>query len=133
MKKHKNIITNFYNAYLEQERAKEEQIQESDSHRSEKASDTRRTNESMASAVETKEKDITDKELAKQLNQLAKNKKIDFPWTDNAWKCSKEEKKLATSSAKVFQQLLDQGTLNQMLDECRHRSGQLSKEDAEAW
>jgi hypothetical protein len=45
--------------------------------------------------------------LSKQLKQLAKNKKIDFPWTDNEWKCSRAEKKLATASAKVFQQLLD--------------------------
>jgi hypothetical protein len=44
--------------------------------------------------------------LEKQLKQLAKNKKIDLPWTDNVWKCSRAEKRLATSSAKVFVQLL---------------------------
>ena len=64
----------------------------------------------------------TDKELARQLKQLAKNKKIDFPWTDNAWKCSRAEKKLATSSAKVFQQLLDAQTLTQMISKCKSKS-----------
>ena len=71
--------------------------------------DVRRNNEALASSVEQVEQDeVTDKELSKQLKQLAKNKKIDFPWTDNEWKCSRTEKRLAISSAKVFQQLLEQ-------------------------
>ena len=85
-------------AAIEQARIKEQVLEES----------VRRNNEALASSVEQVEQDeTTNKELAKQLKQLAKNKKIDFPWTDNAWKCSRAEKKLATSSAKVFQQLLD--------------------------
>jgi len=78
---------------------------------------TRRNNESLGSAVEKVEQDeVTDKELSKQLKQLAKNKKIDFAWTENEWKCSKAEKKLAISSAKVFQQLLDQWKLQEMIN-----------------
>jgi hypothetical protein len=89
----------------------------------------RRNNEALASStvVETREeKDQSDKEvsklLEKQLKQLAKNKKIDMPWTDNAWKCSRAEKRLATSSAKVFQQLLDAGTLTQMVNKCKSKN-----------
>lgn len=94
----------------------------------------RRNNDALASSVEQVEQDeATDKELAKQLNQLAKNKKIDFPWTDNAWKCSRAEKKLATSSAKVFQQLLDAWKLNDMINKCKSRNEELTSQDAEAW
>ena len=94
----------------------------------------RRNNESLASSVEQVDKEeTTDKELAKQLKQLAKNKKIDFPWTDNAWRCSRAEKKLATSSAKVFQQLLDVQTLTQMINKCKSKSWELNEEEAEAW
>ena len=130
LEKDKKKIVDFYNAYLEVKKQKEKQIQDSDSHRS-KEGNTRRNNESLASSVE-KENEATDKELKKQLNQLAKNKKIDFPWTDNEWKCSRKEKGLACASARVFQQLLEKGTLNKMLEECRHRNTPLSKEDAEA-
>ena len=77
--------------------------------------DPRRNNEALASSTKVaeskEEKEQTSEEVSKQLEtqlkQLAKNKKIDFPWTDNAWKCSRPEKRLAISSAKVFQQLLE--------------------------
>ena len=94
--------------------------------------DPRRNNEALASWVEKVDL-ATDKELVRQLKQLAKNKKIDFPWTDNAWKCSRAEKKLATSSAKVFQQLLDAQTLTQMISKCKSKSWELNVQEAEAW
>lgn len=101
----------------------------------------RRNNDVLASStkpVETKEeKEQTNeeisKQLEKQLKQLAKNKKIDFPRTDNAWKCSRAEKKLATSSAKVFQQLLDAQTLTQMINKCKSKNGEITDQEAEAW
>ena len=92
-----------------------------------------RNNESLGTAIETKEKDLDDKELAKQLKQLAKNKKINFEWTDDAWKCSRAEKKLATWSAKVFQQLLDNGKLQDMINLCKSHVWELTKEEAERW
>lgn len=111
-------------AAIEQARIREQVLEES----------VRRNNEALASSVEQVEQDeTTDKELAKQLKQLAKNKKIDFPWTDNAWKCSRAEKKLATSSAKVFQQLLDTWKLNDMIKKCKARKEDLTNQDAEAW
>ena len=62
----------------------------------------RRNNEALASStiIETpEEKEKTNEEITKQLEtqlkQLAKNKKIDFPCTDNTWKCSRAEKRLA--------------------------------------
>lgn len=95
---------------------------------------TRKNNESLASDVDSVEQaNITDKELTKQLKQLAKNKKIDFPWTDNAWKCSRPEKKLATSSAKVFQQLLDHWKLQDMISRCKFHKWELTKDLAEQW
>ena len=94
--------------------------------------DPRRNNEALASWVE-KADQATDKELAKQLKQLAKNKKIDFPWTDNEWKCSRAEKKLATSSAKVFQQLLEKWKLQDMINRCKSQQWDLTKEVAEQW
>ena len=102
---------------------------------------TRRNNETLGTdtIVETKkEKEQTNedvsKELEKQLKQLAKNKKIDFPWTDNAWKCSRAEKRLATASARVFQQLLDNWKLKDMIEKCKSKkNGDLSKEIAEQW
>ena len=63
--------------------------------------------------IEKKEQEDEEKlwkELEKQLVNLAKNKKIDFDWTNNEWKCSGDEKKLATSSAKVFSQVLARST-----------------------
>ena len=104
-------------------------------------SNIRRNNDVLASStkpVETKEeKEQTNeeisKQLEKQLKQLAKNKKIDFPWTDNAWKCSRAEKKLATSSAKVFQQLLDAQTLTQMINKCKSKNGEITDQETEAW
>jgi len=63
--------------------------------------------------IEKKEQEDEEKlwkELEKQLVNLAKNKKIDFGWTNNEWKCSGDEKKLATSSAKVFSQVLARST-----------------------
>ena len=95
---------------------------------------TRRNNESLGSAVEKVEQDeVTDKELSKQLKQLAKNKKIDFAWTENEWKCPKAEKKLAISSAKVFQQLLDQRKLQEMINLCKSQNGELTKDVATEW
>ena len=102
-------------------------------------SNLRRNNESLASSVipemqeELKTEEQVSKQLEKQLEQLAKNKKIDFPWTDNAWKCSKTEKSLATSSAKVFQQLLDVWILDSMIKKCKDKKGDLTDLDAENW
>lgn len=101
----------------------------------------RRNNESLASnisTIETKEeKEQTDEEVAKQLEkqlkQLAKNKKIDLPWTDNAWKCSRAEKRLATSSAKVFVQLLGVWKVEDMINKCKSTNWDLTEQDAEAW
>ena len=93
----------------------------------------RRNNESIASSVEKRDEEFTDKELSKQLKQLAKNKKIDFPWTDNEWKCSRAEKKLATASAKVFQQLLDTWKLQTMINKCKAQNWEVSLQDAEKW
>ena len=83
------------------------------------------------------------KELEKQLMNLAKNKKIDFDWTNNEWKCSGDEKKLATSSAKVFSETLSKATVNwipsfkAIFDMCREkmREGkrELTKEEAQIW
>ena len=79
------------------------------------------------------------KELRTQLENLAKNKKIDFPWTNNEWKCSKEEKRLAISSAKVFIELLASSQNNwgnkveEILDMCRNYSGELDKNTARKW
>lgn len=96
--------------------------------------DVRRNNEALASSVEQVEQDeVTDKELSKQLKQLAKNKKIDFPWTDNEWKCSRTEKRLAISSAKVFQQLLEQWKLQQMINLLKSQNWELTKDVVMQW
>lgn len=131
LEKDRKVITEFYNAYLEQKDLKKKQIQESDKHRSKSPSETRRNNESLASSTEKQEEAKTDKELEKQMKQLAKMG-INLPWTDDGWKCSRKEKSLGCASVKVFQQLLEKGTLNQMLEECKFRNTPLSKEDAEA-
>ena len=96
-------------------------------------SEVRRNNESLASSVEKREEEITDKELLKQLKQLAKNKKINFSWNDDAWKCSRAEKKLATSSAKVFEQVLEQWKLRDLINKCKSQSWDLTDEIAENW
>ena len=79
------------------------------------------------------------KELEKQLLNLAKNKKIDFPWTNNEWKCSGEEKKLAQSSAKVFIELLAStkndgwNKVEDMIELCRNWNWDLDKGAARVW
>jgi len=95
-------------------------------------SNIRRNNEAFASWVEKVDL-ATDKELDKQLKQLAKNKKIDFSWTDNAWKCSRSEKRLATSSAKVFQQLLEHRNLKTIIEKCKSQKWELTETEAESW
>lgn len=114
---------------LEQSRIKEDVLKDA----------VRRNNDALASSlVETKEeKEQTDEEvsklLEKQLKQLAKNKKIDLPWTDNEWKCSRAEKRLATSSAKVFQELLggNPWKLAQMIEKCKSKNWELTDQEAE--
>ena len=97
-----------------------------------KAENSRMNTGSLAS--ETVEQKVEDKELDKLFKQLAKNKKIDFPWTNNEWKCSKAEKKLAISSAKVFLQLLDAWTMQSMVDKCKtYEWKELSASDAKNW
>ena len=103
-------------------------------------SSIRMNNEALGSAVvETKEeKEQTDEEVAKQLEkqlkQLAKNKKIDFPWTDNAWKCTRAEKRLAISTAKVVLELLGWNPkLTYMIDKCKSKNWELTKQEAETW
>ena len=80
-------------------------------HRSEiLATQLNQNNEALWSS-ETTETISEDKNLSKELKhllkQLAKNKSVDFAWTDNEWKCSRAEKRLAVSSAKVFMQLIE--------------------------
>ena len=101
--------------------------------------EVRRNNEALwSSVVETQdelkqtEEEVT-KQLEKQLKQLAKNKKIDFPWTDNAWKCSRAEKRLATSSVKVFQQVLEKWKLQTIIEKCKSQKWELTEDEAEAW
>ena len=50
---------------------------------------------------------VLENQLQKELKQLAKNKKINFDRTNDIWKCSRAEKRLAISSAKVFMQLIE--------------------------
>ncbi len=71
------------------------------------------SNDKIWTKIESKEKDNQDldKELEKQLVNLAKNKNIDFAWTNNEWKCSREEKNLAISSVKVFVESLTKETV----------------------
>ena len=90
------------------------------------------------SSVESKEgKEQSDEEVSKQLekelNQLAKNKKINFPWTDNARKCSVAEKRLGVSSAKVFMQILDTGKITDMINRCKSHTWELTSQDAAKW
>lgn len=85
-----------------------------------------------------------NKELEKQLVNLAKNKKIDFDWTDNKWNCDGKEKELAISSAKVFAQVLGVSTQEQdnppykeIFKMCKERkesdAGELTKQEAKEW
>ena len=116
----------------EQKRA-QEVIDNARKHEQILQSEIHRNNESLASSVEKREDEITDKELLKQLKQLAKNKKINFSWNDETWKCSRAEKKLATSSAKVFEQALEQGKLRDLINKCKSQSWALTDEIAEKW
>ena len=104
------------------------------------AHNVRRNNEALGTAItpETnEEKEESDEELSKklekQLKQLAKNKKIDMSWTDNSWKCSRAEKRLVTSSAKVFIQLLGAWKIADMISKCKSTSWNLTEQDAESW
>ncbi len=49
---------------------------------------------------------VLENKLQKQLKQLAKNKNINFARTNDIWRCSRAEKRLAISSSKVFMELL---------------------------
>ena len=98
-------------------------------------STTRKTTESIATSVESTEMAATDEELATQLNNLAKNKKLNFSWTNDTWKCSREEKRLATASAKVFQDLIAnsvdwESKMQQMVELCKNQWWELQLEVA---
>lgn len=97
--------------------------------------DTRRGNETMATWTESVDINKWNYEdLSRVLRSLARNKRVNLPWTNDEWKCSPRELWLATASAKVFQQLVDAWSLQQMKDLCKNYTGRtLSTQDAEQW
>ena len=96
-------------------------------------SGTRRSNEAMATWSEAVDlSNATYENLARVLRGLAKNRKVNLPWTNDEWKCSSREIWLATASAKVFQQLVDAGSVQKMIDLCKNYTWtSLTDQDAE--
>lgn len=94
--------------------------------------DSRKNNESISSQIESKEiTDKTDENLAKLLKNLAKNKKLNYSWNNEEWKCSSTEKKLAIASVKVFQELLSKQNVQKMIEKCMQQNSELTDTEAE--
>ena len=114
----------------------EENAPESGEHSAEQTevtpTDTRRGNESMGTAVETVDVSGDYEELSRILRNLARNKNLNYEWTNDSWKWSAKETKLAIASAKVFQELLSARTLQKMVDVCKNHKWEMDKQEAEA-
>lgn len=93
--------------------------------------DNRRSTESMASWRERVETSADYENLAILLENLAKNKNVNYPWTNDSWKWSSKETSLALWSAKVFQELLNANSLRKMVDICSNHKWALSRQEAE--
>lgn len=93
--------------------------------------DTRKPVDSSTVSKEKVEVSTESEALANALQNLAKNKNINYPWTNDSWKCSSRETSLALWSVKVFQELLNAKSLRKMIDTCSNHKWALSRQEAE--